>query len=76
LKLEHRTGIADTGFPFAIPGDYPIAGDWDSDGVANVGVFRPAEHKFLLRNQHCAGPPADEFWMGRSTWLPVTASAR
>jgi parallel beta-helix repeat protein len=30
--------------------DKPIAGDWDGDGDDNIGVYRPSENKFYLRD--------------------------
>ncbi|MEV4820598.1 VCBS repeat-containing protein, partial [Micromonospora sp. NPDC049274] len=30
--------------------DVPISGDWDGDGVETVGVFRPSNSTFYLRN--------------------------
>jgi hypothetical protein len=30
------------------PGDLPLAGDWDGDGHAEVGVYRPSESAFIL----------------------------
>ena len=36
--------------PFGIPGDQPIAGDWDGDGVDTVGVYRPSTKMLYLTN--------------------------
>jgi PKD repeat protein len=33
---------------FGITGDLPVAGDWDSDGMTEIGVFRPSTHMFYL----------------------------
>ncbi|NQE46372.1 Cell surface glycoprotein [ANME-1 cluster archaeon GoMg2] len=30
--------------------DKPVAGDWDGDGDDNIGVYRPGEDKFYLRD--------------------------
>ena len=39
-------------FSHGLPGDLPIAGDWNGDGKDEVGVFRPgATGTFLLRLQ-------------------------
>ena len=32
------------------PGDIPIAGDWDNDGIVSVGVYRPWTGTFYLSN--------------------------
>jgi len=36
------------GESFGLPGDYPIIGDWDGDGVEDIGVFRPINTDTLL----------------------------
>lgn len=33
-------------FAFGAPGDVPVVGDWNGDGTATVGVFRPAGAPF------------------------------
>jgi hypothetical protein len=30
------------------PGDIPVVGDWNGDGIAEMGVFRPSNHNFYL----------------------------
>ena len=35
-----RTDLIDHVFRFGVPGDVPLAGDWNGDGVTTVGVFR------------------------------------
>src|SRR5205823_1241536 len=34
---------------FGQAGDQPLAGDWNGDGIVDVGVFRPSTGQFLLR---------------------------
>jgi hypothetical protein len=34
--------------PFGIGTDLPVAGDWDGDGQAEIGVFRPSARTFYL----------------------------
>ena len=43
--------------PFGGKGDVPLLGDWDGDGTATVGLYRPAESTFYLRNQNRADAP-------------------
>jgi hypothetical protein len=33
---------------FGATGDRPIAGDWNGDGIAEIGVYRPSTMRFLL----------------------------
>jgi hypothetical protein len=32
--------------PFGMSGDLPVAGDWNGDGIARIGVFRPSTGKW------------------------------
>ena len=47
---------ADTAVVFGLPGDKPVAGDWDGNGTVTVGVYRPSDYTFYLRNTNTAGP--------------------
>ena len=38
----------DRSYNFGITGDIPITGDWNSDGISEIGVFRPSTHLFYL----------------------------
>lgn len=41
LDLDGDRFVGDDGsFQFGIPGDLPVAGDWNGNGFASVGVFR------------------------------------
>ena len=44
LKLtrtgEPRVDLIDHVFHYGVPGDKPITGDWNGDGIATIGVFR------------------------------------
>jgi ribosomal protein S16 len=33
---------------FGVNGDLPVVGDWNGDGIAQIGVFRPSKTKFYL----------------------------
>ena len=48
LRNENAAGAPDITVDFGEAGDLPVAGDWDSDGVTDVGVFRPAAGQFFL----------------------------
>ena len=38
----------DSSYNFGITGDIPISGDWNHDGISEIGVFRPSTHLFYL----------------------------
>lgn len=48
LRNSNSTGGADLTIVFGEKGDLPVAGDWDANGVTDVGVMR-ATGEFLLR---------------------------
>lgn len=53
LKRTNESGVADVAITYGIPGDRPITGDWDGDGVDTVGVYR--DGVFYLRNSNMSG---------------------
>jgi subtilisin family serine protease len=53
LKNANSSGFADTLIVFGNPGDYPLAGDWNGDGVDSVGIYR--DGVFYLRNTNSTG---------------------
>jgi lysophospholipase L1-like esterase len=63
---EHDGGIgpADNWFLFGNPGDKPVVGDWDGDGVDEVGLHREATGLFYWRNTLTAGAADGEIFFG------------
>ena len=55
LRQSLTTGAADLAFSFGLPDDIPLLCDWDGDGHATVGVYRPSASAFYLRNANSAG---------------------
>lgn len=54
--------------------DLPVAGDWNGDGVTSVGVYRPSEGKFYLRNDNSSGNAQVTFTAGFSASLDASPS--
>ncbi len=38
----------DRQYNFGLTGDSPVYGDWNNDGIAEIGVFRNSNHMFYL----------------------------
>ncbi len=78
LNGNHRwDGSAVDGlYLFGKAGDLPVTGDWDNDGVAEIGVFRPGTGEWLLDlngNRKWDGKRVDgRYKFGISGDLPVT----
>jgi murein DD-endopeptidase MepM/ murein hydrolase activator NlpD len=53
LRNSNSAGNADLAFNYGIPGDTPLVGDWDGNGVDTVGIYRTSA--FYLRNSNNAG---------------------
>ena len=53
LKKANNSGFADEVIAYGIPGDLPIIGDWDGDGIDTIGVYRNGV--FFLRNANTSG---------------------
>jgi hypothetical protein len=54
---------------YGLPGDIPVVGDWDGDGVATLGVVRG--NRWLLRNSNSPGSPHLDFTFGQAGDIPV-----
>lgn len=50
LRNVHAGGNADFIFTFGPDDSEPLAGDWNGDGLATVGVFESAAGVFQLQN--------------------------
>jgi hypothetical protein len=69
LKSQNTAGFADRLLTFGLPGDKPVAGDWNGDDIDTVGVFRGGV--FYLRNSNTNGFADLTFGYGAPTDLPV-----
>ncbi len=51
-------------FFFGEPGDQPLMGDWDCDGVDTAGMFRPGNGFAYLRDDNSTGNADHQFFFG------------
>ncbi len=57
-------GAADFDFLFGNPGDKPVIGDWDGDGIDELGLHRESTGFFYYRNSLDTGVASDEIFFG------------
>ena len=50
----------------------PVTGDWNGDGITDIGVYRPSVHTFSLKNGTALSWTTTAINWGTSTDLPVT----
>jgi hypothetical protein len=78
LNANHRWDgkKVDGRYAFGASDDLPVTGDWNNDGITDIGVFRPSTGEWLLdlnANHRWDGKKADgRYQFGRSGDLPVT----
>ncbi len=60
-----------TSFYFGDPGDYPIMGDWDCDGVDTPGLYRQSDGYVYLRNANTQGTADVRFFFGDPGDVPL-----
>jgi dipeptidyl aminopeptidase/acylaminoacyl peptidase len=61
---EGGLGPADYSFVFGNPGDKPVAGDWDADGITEVGLHRESTGFFYYRTSLDTGIASGAFYFG------------
>jgi len=66
-----RSDGSTAAFVFGDAGDVPLVGDWDCDGVATAGVWRPASGEVHLRNSNDDGSADISYHYDNPTYLPV-----
>jgi hypothetical protein len=64
-------GVADYFYDFGVPGDIPVAGDWDGDGVDTAGLCRPSDGFVYLRNTNTTGVADISYFYGDPGDRPV-----
>jgi len=78
LRNSNSPGSADITFrygpaPVTSPPWFPIAGDWNADGVDTIGLYNQSTGTWYLRNSNSPGPADITFRYGPApcTWLPL-----
>jgi hypothetical protein len=61
---EGGLGAADYSFLFGNVGDKPVVGDWDGDGVDEIGLHRETTGFFYYRNTLTTGVADGQFFFG------------
>ncbi len=56
---------------FGNPGDYPIMGDWNCDGVETPGMYRQSDGYVYLRNTNTQGIADIRFFFGDPGDVPI-----
>jgi serine protease AprX len=55
LRNSNTSGFADLVINYGNPGDTPVVGDWNGDGMTTVGAYRSSNSTFYLRNSNTSG---------------------
>ncbi len=58
-------------FFFGEPGDLPVYGDWDCDGISTAGMYRPSTGFVYLRDEDSTGSADLEYFFGLSGDIPI-----
>ena len=62
---------SDVRFFYGTPGDVPLLGDWNCDGVDTVAMFRPSNGFVYLRNSNTFGVADRDFFYGLGGDVPL-----
>jgi hypothetical protein len=69
--LYDPDGVEIAAFFFGNPGDSPMMGDWDCDGVETPGLYRRSDGYVYLRNSNTQGIADIRFFFGDPGDLPL-----
>jgi Putative Ig domain len=64
-------GGAINSFFYGNPGDFPIAGDWNCDGIDTPGLYRQSDGFVYLRNSNTQGIADIRFFFGNPGDIPL-----
>jgi hypothetical protein len=68
--LRNEAGAV-ASFFYGDPGDLPMMGDWDCDGIDTPGLYRRSDGFVYLRNTNTQGPADVRFVFGNPGDLPL-----
>ncbi len=71
LYQEIVSGSTVDQFWFGLPGDVPLMGDWDGDGVDTPGMYRTSSGFVYVRYTNDTGDADFEFFYGISGDIPI-----
>jgi hypothetical protein len=60
-----------TSFYYGNPGDFPIMGDWNCDGIDTPGLYRQSDGYVYLRNTNTQGNADIKFYFGDPGDIPL-----
>ena len=66
-----RTDLIDHVFHYGTPGDVPVAGDWNGDGIKHIGVFRDGHWNLDLDGDGRFTDADASFDFGQAGDIPV-----
>ncbi len=75
--LKTRIGVVDGAPPpslvfiYGNPGDFPVMGDWDCDGVVTPGMYRQSDGFVYLKNSNSTGIADIRFFFGNPGDIPI-----
>jgi hypothetical protein len=64
-------GGALNSFFYGNPGDFPMMGDWDCDGIETPGLYRQSDGFVYLRNSNSQGVADIRFFFGNPSDIPL-----
>jgi len=72
MKNSNTDGFADIALNYGLPGDRPVMGDWDNDGIDTIGIYRNGN--FFLRNENTNGFAELIFGLGNPGDMPIAGN--
>ena len=73
--VDPATGLwhlhGERAFYFGTPGDVPMLGDWDCDGVDTAGLYRPTDGYVYLTNVNATSVATTRFHLGIAGDVPL-----